>query len=98
MAGSPRFPGEPSCPSALFSDPGRTRTPGPYGVSTRPPRLTTTKAPDDYPVSGLNHTALVLAVYASQRRSPVPTQDSLPAAGQALPGGIGYPQGFMKGF
>ena len=39
-------------------------------------------------ISGLDRTALGLAIYASQRRSPVPTQDLLPAAGQALPGGI----------
>ena len=39
-------------------------------------------------ISGLDRTALGLAVYASQWKSPSPTQDSLPAAGQALPGGI----------
>ena len=31
-------------------------------------------------------------------RSPAPTQDSLPAAGPALPDGIGYPQGSCKRF
>ena len=49
-------------------------------------------------ISGLNHTAFDLAVYASQWRSPAPTQDSLPAAGPALPDGIGYPQGFNERF
>ena len=49
-------------------------------------------------ISGLNHTAFDLAVYASQWRSPAPTQDSLPAAGPALPDGIGYPQGSCKRF
>ena len=44
--------------------------------------------------SRLNRTAWALAVYASQRGSPLPTQDSLPAAGQALPGGIRSPAGF----
>ncbi len=44
-------------------------------------------------ISRLNHTAFDLAVYASQGPSPVTTQDSLPAADPALPGGIGYPQG-----
>jgi len=29
---------------------------------------------------------------------PSATQDSLPAAGPALPGGIGYPQGFDERF
>jgi hypothetical protein len=49
-------------------------------------------------ISGLNHTAFDLAVYASQGRSPATTQDSLPAAGPALPGGIGYPQGSDERF
>src|SRR5437763_6868002 len=49
-------------------------------------------------ISGLNHTAFDLAVYASQWRSPAPTPDSLPAAGPALPDGIGYPQGSDKRF
>jgi hypothetical protein len=31
-------------------------------------------------------------------KSPVTAQDSLPAAGPALPGGIGYPQGSDEGF
>ena len=49
-------------------------------------------------ISGLNHTAFDLAVYASQGRFPATTQDSLPAAGPALPDGIGYPQGFNERF
>ncbi len=48
--------------------------------------------------SGLNRTAFDLAVYASQGKSPNPTQDSLLAAGPALPGGIGYPQGSNERF
>ena len=49
-------------------------------------------------ISGLNHTAFDLAVYASRGRSPGPTQDSLPAAGPALPEGFGYPQGSDERF
>jgi hypothetical protein len=49
-------------------------------------------------ISGLNHTAFDLAVYASQCRSPDTTQDLLQAAGPALPDGIGYPQGFDERF
>src|SRR6476619_5173957 len=63
----------------------------------RPPRLTKTKA-QHKEISGLNHTAFDLAVYASQWKSPATTQDSLPAAGPALPDGIGYPQGSDKRF
>jgi hypothetical protein len=39
-------------------------------------------------ISGLYRTARLLAVYASRPRSPSVMQDSLPAAGQAWPGGI----------
>jgi hypothetical protein len=49
-------------------------------------------------ISGLNRTAFDLAVYASQWGSPATAQDSLPAAGPALPDGIGYPQGFAERF
>src|SRR3954464_11004000 len=64
---------------------------------TRPPRLTKARARRDE-ISGLNRTAFDLAVYASQWKSPATTQDSLPAAGPALPDGIGYPQGSIKRF
>jgi len=49
-------------------------------------------------LSRLYHAALALAVYASQGRSPLTTQDSLPAAGQALPGRIGYLLGCYERF
>jgi hypothetical protein len=51
-----------------------------------------------FQLSGLNHTALGLAVYASQGKSPDPTQDSLLAAGPALPGGIDTRWVPVKGF
>ena len=38
------------------------------------------------------------AVYASQCRSPDPTQDSLPGAGQALPDGLSTRRAPTKGF
>src|SRR5690606_36932933 len=48
-------------------------------------------------LSRLYRAAFTLAVYASQlsssRRNCTATQDSLPAGGQPVPGGIGYPQG-----
>ena len=49
-------------------------------------------------ISGLSHTAFDLAVYASQGKSPGPTQDSLLAAGPALPGGSDTRWVPMKGF
>jgi hypothetical protein len=45
------------------------------------------KAPALKRLSRLNHTAFVFAVYASHFGHPN-VQDSLPAAGQALPDGI----------
>ena len=45
------------------------------------------------PISGLIHTAHTLAVYASRPCHHGLAQDSLLAAGQALPGGAGYPPG-----
>jgi hypothetical protein len=71
---------------------------GPSGrCRTRPPRLTKTRAHHNE-ISGLNRTAFDRAVYASQWRLPATTQDSLPAAGPALPDGIGYPQGSDERF
>src|SRR5262249_9305087 len=43
-------------------------------------------------LAGLDRTACAPAVDASAAGSPPPTPDALPAAGQALAGGIGYPQ------
>ena len=94
-SGPPKVPGEPLCAYALLSDPGEPDT-----TATRPLRQVGT-APRAFNyggsprevISGLHHTASALAVYASQCGFRRPTQDSLLAAGQALPDGIGYPQG-----
>ncbi len=52
------------------------------------PAMGTAKAPCELSVSELDSMAFGLAVYASQAGSPRTTQDSLPAAGQALPDGV----------
>jgi len=62
------------------------------------PAMTTTKAPTRFQLSRLNRTASGLAVYASSGVLPRKTQNSLPAAGQALPDGLGYPQGCYERF
>src|SRR5215831_1531573 len=49
-------------------------------------------------LSALNSMAFGLAVYASQCGLPRPTQDSLPAAGQALPGGLSTRRVPTEGF
>jgi hypothetical protein len=62
-------PGGSSRAYALLCDPGGTDSPGHGGDSVLPPHLSSTKAPTTG-LSGLNHTACALAVYASQPRSP----------------------------
>ena len=59
-------------------------------VCRRGPRADKDEGSPRVMLSGLNSTALVLAVYASQEPLRATTQDSLPAAGWALPGEIGY--------
>jgi hypothetical protein len=93
-----QVPRQPCCPFALFSDPGRTGHTRPLKCAGTAPAMSTTKAPTRMYLSRLNRTALGLAVYASSGALPHPTQNSLPVAGQALPGGIGYPQGCDERF
>src|SRR5271157_1947176 len=98
-AGSPKFPGNPRDHSPCSPTPvGPSRLSRPWvSCLARPPRLTRTRAHHEE-ISGLNRTAFDLAVYASSWRLPAIMQDSLPAAGPALPGGIGYPQGSCERF
>ena len=49
-------------------------------------------------LSKLNSMAFGLAVYASPSSLPPPAQDSLPAAGQALPDGLSTRKVPTKGF
>ena len=92
-----QVPGDPSCALALFFDPGGTGHARPSRRADAAPAAD--KSEDSRnDLSRLNRTAWALAVYASQWGSPPPTQDSLPAAGQALPGGIRYPQGSDERF
>jgi hypothetical protein len=55
------------------------------GVSLLPSTDTTASATALFSLSRFNHTARRLAVYASPRRSPFATQDSLPAGGIPWP-------------
>ena len=67
-------------------------TPGPYSAGVLSPLWHYQDNPDDMCLSWLYRTAFGLAVYASQ--APLrdwPTQDSLPAGGQPLPGRIHLP-------
>jgi len=47
-------------------------------------------------ISGLNHTAFDLAVYASQGRLPATTQDSLPGRWSSSTGRDWLPAGFQR--
>ena len=68
--GPPTFLGNPHCACALLSDPGGADASGRYDASTRPPYGPRRRLPHATCLSGLNHTAWTLAVYASQCRSP----------------------------
>jgi len=96
-AGPPRFLGNPTVHMPCSSTPvGPPRQAFSTLRCCLPPLLPRRLPP--LPLSGLNRTACPLAVYASQPGSPLPTQDSLPTAGQALPGGTAYPLGSLAGF
>ena len=96
QSGPPRFPGNPLslCPVLR---PRQDRTHQAITVqSTRPPLCPRRRLPRCIQLSRLNRTALGLAVYASPGALPHTTQNSLPAAGQALPGGDWCPAGLLR--
>jgi hypothetical protein len=69
-------------------DPGGAEPPGHGDGSVLPSAALRASASTISAISGLDSRAHVLAVYASQAGlAPTPTQDSLPAGGQPLPGG-----------
>ena len=76
-----QVPERPSCPCALFLDPGRTEMRQALAAPRRGPRLCQQRWLPPMKISGLDRTASGLAVHASQWRSPATTPDSLPAAG-----------------
>ena len=70
-AGSLRFPSDPRVPTPCSQTPAGPIHAGYSGVSARPPLRVTTVAPAISAISGLNRTALGLAVYASQGGLPL---------------------------
>ena len=95
--GSPKFLGTPRVPWPCSSTPVGSVTPGQYGVPTRSPRLTRARTPTRSFRGSIAWPGHWLSTLRREGR-PSTTQDSLPAAGQALPGGIGYPQGSNERF
>src|SRR5271157_3400921 len=86
--GSLRFPSDPRVPAPCSWTPVGPKYARPLRRLGTGPACVNNGGSREQKISGLDRTALGLAVYASQWRSPATTQDSLPAAGQALPGGI----------
>jgi len=81
------------CTRALLSDPGGSATPGPCSAELWPDPPTQTRLPRVLFFRG-SITRLTCSLSTLRREGrPSTTQDSLPAAGQALPGGVGYPLG-----
>lgn len=89
--GPPRFLGDPFVCMPRSLTPAECPPPGHLGESLLPSGPSRPSAALRLSISGLDHAAYTLAVYASQAGSPQSTQDSLPAGGQPWPGGIGYP-------
>ena len=81
----------------FHSDAGRTDGTRPLQCRGMALGHRTAKAPAKG-LSTLNSMAFGLAVYASQCELPRPTQNSLPAAGQALPDGLFTRKVPLKGF
>ena len=92
-SGPPRFPRNPCVPTPCSPTPA-----GPTRQAIRRyrhgPRDVHDEGSHDNPLSGINHTALALAVYASSRALLHTTQDLLPAVGH-FAGRDWLPAGFQ---
>jgi hypothetical protein len=93
-----QVPGEPCCAYAVFFDPGETDSARPLRRVGAAPVSMQAKGSRGYCSRG--SIARPEHWLSTLRRVGLPTatQDSLPAAGQALPGGIGYPQSSNERF
>ena len=95
---SSQVPGEPQVSVCTCSNPtpAGLLAPDHYGAAAWP--LVIQNKGSHEGLSKLNSMAFGLAVYASQTGYPATTQDSLPAAGQALPDGLSTRKVPTKGF
>ena len=93
-----QVPGQPQCIHALLSDPGGTLTQMPKCVQVFPSASKHAVGSPDASLSGLNHTAYMLPVHASQKGLPqyCATPDS--GCRHAWPEGIHYPLGCYEKF
>ena len=97
-SGPPKFLENPHVSTPCSQTPAETVASSHNNAPTRPPLFKRRRLPATISISGLNSTASTRAVYASPAASLQRTQDSLPAVGQTLPDGIGYPQGSYERF
>jgi len=99
-SGSLRFPGNPVDHCPCSSTPaGSGRLSGPWvSCLTRPPLMSRTKAPRVFSFRGSITRPLTWLSTLRRVGRPTATQDSLLAAGPALPGGIRTRRVSMKGF
>ena len=93
----PRFLDNP-CVHAPLSDPGGPPTPGHYSAGDGVFRTGYYVDSTMMVISGLNHAACTLPVYASRPRSPQDAQHSVPAGGPALAGQDSHLRGRTEGF
>ena len=93
----PRFLDNP-CIHAPLSDPGGPPTPGHYRTGDGVFRIRYDVDSAMILISGLNHAACTLPVYASRPRSPQDAQHSVPAGGQPWPGRVLTCGGRTEGF
>jgi hypothetical protein len=95
--GRPKFLENPDVPTPCSPTPARPNCQAIRQVGTAPRASYGESSPREV-ISGLNHSASAHAVYASQCGSHHPTQDSLLAAGPALPDRIAYPSDSTERF
>src|SRR5438552_508674 len=93
-----QVPGEPWCAYAVFFDPGETDSARPLRRVGVAPVSMQAKGSRGYCSRGSIARPEHWLSTLRRMGHPTTTQDSLPAAGQALPGGIGYPQGSSERF
>lgn len=90
-----QVPGEPQCPFAHVLRPRPADASLTVAERSCGPRLRDDEGADDNCLSRLNSMAFGLTTYVSRCWLPFTAQGSLPAAGQALPGGL-LPAGFLR--
>ena len=94
-----QVPGQPAVPMPCSSTPAAPNTSGHCDVSTWPPLCPRRRLPRINPAfEAQSHGFGTRCLRFVRCSYPHPTQNSLPAAGQALPDGIGYPQGCYERF